>query len=330
MGAPAAAKHLGVNLRTLYAIIDSGELPAGSHWPPTPTNGWRCSRGGTRRASRRSPASGASFHLRRPAHRQPQNRGTAGVGHRPRGQAGPRDRRGDRTAPEGGLQGSLRRQADPPIPSRGREATAPRGVAAGAFIGSEVRALADTAPPQLRAAVVLAACTGLRQGELFGLTAGRVVLLRRELRVNQQMVTPNRGEPALGPCKTARSVRTVPVVDHALSVLSQHVERYGPGEHELIFHREGRPWARMRAADAFSRLAARAGVEASGWHALRHHAASVLIAQGLNVTAVAAVLGHSPAECLKSYAGWWPNEDEQIRAAVARAWAVTDAQAKQA
>ncbi len=28
MGAPAEAKHLGVNLRTLYAIIDSGELPA--------------------------------------------------------------------------------------------------------------------------------------------------------------------------------------------------------------------------------------------------------------------------------------------------------------
>ena len=47
---------------------------------------------------------------------------------------------------------------------------------------------------------------------------------------------------------------------------------------------------------------------------------SVLISQGLNVTAVAAVLGPSPAECLKSYAGWWPSEDEQFRAAVARAW----------
>jgi len=74
------------------------------------------------------------------------------------------------------------------------------------------------------------------------------------------------------------------------------------------------------AAEVFGRLAGRAGVEASGWHALRHHAASVLIAQGLNVTAVAALLGHSPAECLKSYAGWWPNEYEQIRAAVSRAW----------
>ena len=63
-----------------------------------------------------------------------------------------------------------------------------------------------------------------------------------------------------------------------------------------------------------------ATVEASGWHALRHHAASVLIGQGLSLTAVAATLGHSPAECLATYAGWWPNEGEQIRAAVARAW----------
>ena len=28
MGAPAAARYLGINLTTLYAIIDSGQLPA--------------------------------------------------------------------------------------------------------------------------------------------------------------------------------------------------------------------------------------------------------------------------------------------------------------
>lgn len=184
----------------------------------------------------------------------------------------------------------------------------------------EVQELATAAPPELQAAVVLTACTGLRQGELFGLTADRVVWLRRELIVDRQLVTPRRGAPALGPCKTARSVRTVPVVDHALKAVAQHVERFGPGPDGIVFHRQGRTWPRSRAAEAFGRLADRAAVEASGWHALRHHAASVLISQGLNVTAVAAVLGHSPAECLKSYAGWWPNEDEQIRAAVARAW----------
>jgi site-specific recombinase XerD len=65
----------------------------------------------------------------------------------------------------------------------------------------------------------------------------------------------------------------------------------------------------------------------AGWHALRHHAASVLIAQGLSVTAVAAVLGHSPAECLSTYAAWWPSEDEAIRSAFVRAWVRPDVSA---
>ena len=86
-----------------------------------------------------------------------------------------------------------------------------------------------------------------------------------------------------------------------------------------MFHRDGTPWRRYRAGAAMQFAARTVGVE-SGWHALRHHAASVLIAQGLSVTAVAAVLGHSPAECLSTYAAWWPNEDESIRSAFSRAW----------
>jgi integrase len=43
----------------------------------------------------------------------------------------------------------------------------------------EVRKLADAAPVPLRTAVVLAACTGLRQGELLGVTDDRVAWLRR-------------------------------------------------------------------------------------------------------------------------------------------------------
>ena len=184
----------------------------------------------------------------------------------------------------------------------------------------QVRALAAAAPPELQAAVVLPATTGVRQGELFGLTGDHVAWLKRELVVDRQLLTPTRGAPGLGPCKTSRSVRTVPVADHALAILGRHVERFGAGEGGLVFHRDGRPWPRNRAAEAFGRMAKAAGVDASGWHALCHHAASILIAHGLSVTAVAATLGHSPAECLATYAGWWPNEHEHIRTAVARAW----------
>jgi hypothetical protein len=46
----------------------------------------------------------------------------------------------------------------------------------------------------------------------------------------------------------------------------------------------------------------------------------VLIAEGLGVTAVAATLGHSPEETLRTYAAWWPDESEQIRSAMASVW----------
>jgi integrase len=184
---------------------------------------------------------------------------------------------------------------------------------------AEVRALSDAMTPALRLAVVVAASTGLRQGELFGLTEDRVHWLKRELVVDRQLVTPAKGPPVLGPCKTARSVRTVPLTEHALRALARQVEQFGSGTGGFVFHRKGRPWARNQAARAFVRARGAVGVDA-GWHALRHHTASVLIAGGLSVTAVAAVLGHSPAECLATYAGWWPNEHETIRAAMGRAW----------
>jgi integrase len=94
----------------------------------------------------------------------------------------------------------------------------------------EVRVLADGIAPELRAAVVLAATAGLRQGELFGITDDRVAWLRRGVFVDRQLLTPTSGRPGLGPCKTPRNVRTVPVPDHVVAELAAHVERFEAGE----------------------------------------------------------------------------------------------------
>lgn len=52
----------------------------------------------------------------------------------------------------------------------------------------QVHALADVVPPRYRNLVLTGAGTGLRPGELFGLTHDRVDFLRRTLRVDQQLV----------------------------------------------------------------------------------------------------------------------------------------------
>lgn len=188
----------------------------------------------------------------------------------------------------------------------------------------QVRTLADAAPERLHAAVVVAAATGLRQGELFGLTVDRIQFLRREITIDRQLITPNKGAPHFGPPKTDRGFRDVPTADHALEALSEHLRAFDPGRDGLVFtNSDGNPWRRSMAATAFRRMRDAAELDpttAKGWHALRHHAASVMIAEGLGVTAVASTLGHTPAECLKTYAHWWPEDGEPIRAAMSRAW----------
>lgn len=179
---------------------------------------------------------------------------------------------------------------------------------------AEVEAVADAIDARLRAAVLFAAMTGLRQGELFGLTGDRVDWLRRTARVDRQLVTLNDG-PRFGPVKSARSVRTVPLSERAVEVLAAHVEEFGPGEDGLLFHQGPAPWDRRQAAKEIR-------AAGSHWHALRHYTASVLIAKGASVTAVASMLGNSPAICLSTYSHWWPSQDDVLRGAMEEEWGV--------
>jgi integrase len=94
---------------------------------------------------------------------------------------------------------------------------------------AEVEALADVIRPDLRVAVHVAALTGVRQGELFGLTEDRVRWLRREVVIDRQLLT-EKGGLRLGPTKTARSVRTVPLTDRALELLSDQIRLYGAAD----------------------------------------------------------------------------------------------------
>jgi integrase len=54
----------------------------------------------------------------------------------------------------------------------------------------QVRAVAAAMAEPVRAGVLVVAGTGLRQGELFGLSVDRVDFMRRELRVDRQLFTP--------------------------------------------------------------------------------------------------------------------------------------------
>jgi integrase len=94
----------------------------------------------------------------------------------------------------------------------------------------EVKSLAGGMVEQLRAAVPGAAGTGLRQGELFGLTADRINFLGRELRVDRQLWTPKKGRPFLAPLKSPLSYRTIALSPLTVDFFAAHIAAHGPGE----------------------------------------------------------------------------------------------------
>lgn len=173
--------------------------------------------------------------------------------------------------------------------------------------------------PRLRALVVFAAGTGLRQGECFGLTVDRVDFLRRQVRVDRQLVSATGGVPVWGPPKSQASFRTVPLPELVTNTLAAHLDQFRNRRHGLVFtNREGQPLRRSGFGEAWHRAAAKAELpEGATFHDLRHFYASLLIARNCSIKTVQKRLGHQSAtETLDTYSHLWPDSDDETRAAV--------------
>jgi integrase len=181
---------------------------------------------------------------------------------------------------------------------------------------AQVRDVAGATPEHLRAAVVVAAGTGLRQGELFGLCADRIDFLRRELRVDRQLWTPRHGPAELAPPKSANAYRTIALGVVVVDALAAHVATFGPGDGGLVFHRRGRPIVRAMASYHARRAGAATGLEGYGWHDLRHHHASVLLSAGVSPALVAERLGHDVKTLMGTYAHVIRSDEDRVRAIV--------------
>lgn len=182
-----------------------------------------------------------------------------------------------------------------------------------------VQAITEAMPSRYAALVTMAAGTGLRQGEAFGLTVDRVDFLRRTLKVDRQMVLLPGGPPDFGPPKTQASYRTIPLPAVVVDALAAHLAAHPVGESGLIFtNDQGDPISRTRFSDQVWRPALKAAtLEGAKFHDLRHFYASLLIRHGESVKVVQSRLGYaSAAETLDTYSHLWPDSEDQTRAAV--------------
>lgn len=193
----------------------------------------------------------------------------------------------------------------------------------------QVGLIAGRVPPRYRAMVLLDAASGLRSGELRGLTVDRlspalhvrsdVPPQRVVLRVDRQLVdSDDDGAPVFGPVKTPAADRSVPLGASVARLLADHLAEHGPGNGGLVFSTpDGLPMNRSRAGHIWRNATADMGLRPrAGWHELRHFAASLLISEGLSPRAVADRLGHEdPAETLRTYSHLWPTDEERAVAA---------------
>lgn len=155
----------------------------------------------------------------------------------------------------------------------------------------------------LKPMVLLSLNTGMRQGEVFGLTWAEVHLGRREITVD-------------GAKAKSGQTRHIPLNDEAWSVLSAwrdqaDGEAAGPA---LVFpNRDGQRFNNVR--KSWEGVLAAAGITEFRWHDLRHSFASKLVMAGVDLNTVRELLGHSDIKMTLRYAHLAP---EHKAAAVAK------------
>jgi integrase len=190
----------------------------------------------------------------------------------------------------------------------------------------QITALAGAVSPRYRALVVLLAGSGLRIGEALGLRVSDVDFLRRAVKVERQRLPSGQ----IGPPKTPKSARTVPLGKVVIDELAAHLAAY-PSDGPLFTLATGKPlayrtwrsiWARAGEVEAKVREDAAAKVRPHvdtipldvDTHALRHFYASALIAGGASVKVVQTRLGHASAVItLNTYGHLWPGDDDLTR-----------------
>lgn len=182
-----------------------------------------------------------------------------------------------------------------------------------------VEALRAAMPAEFQALVTFTAGTGMRQGEVFGLTVDRLDMLRRTVTVDRQLVGVDAGRPAFGPPKTDASVRDIPLPRVVVDALAAQLAAYGEGPGGVVFTLDALP---IRRSSFFERVWRRS-LDAADlprsirFHDLRHYYASLLIRHGESVKTVQARLGHASAtETLDTYSHLWPDSDDRTREAV--------------
>jgi integrase len=169
------------------------------------------------------------------------------------------------------------------------------------FSDDEVRKIIVFAREPLSTIVAITAVLGLRIGETLALRVSDVDFAKHVIRIRQSVDAATR---VVGGVKSKASSADLPMPKGLETRLRSYLLQHN-GESELLFvNRRGRPFSanKLRARELHP-LLDKLGIARGGFHALRHGAASSLLADGATPAVVQRQLRHSdPRITLGTYA----------------------------
>jgi integrase len=176
---------------------------------------------------------------------------------------------------------------------------------------------------RLEAILYFAVTTGMRQMELLGLKWSDLDWSKQTIKVERQLVRPDRGEAQFSQPKTRNGRRTVALGDRTIAVLRKHYdvqfqERKQAGErwtdHGLVFATKfGTPIHPRNLLRDFKILLKEAGLPEIRFHDLRHTAASLMLNHNIPVIVVSRRLGHAkPSITLDIYGHLIPSMQAEV------------------
>ena len=154
-----------------------------------------------------------------------------------------------------------------------------------------------------KVAIILTIFTGVRLGELMGLEWDDINFREGIVSINRSsQYLADKGVFTKVP-KTESSIRDVAIPDFVVSLLEEYKywydeQKYQYGElwvdsNRLFVQADGRPMHPSTISKWFEKFVAQIGLPVINFHGLRHTNATLLIAQNIDVSVVAARLGHA-------------------------------------
>ena len=148
-----------------------------------------------------------------------------------------------------------------------------------------LRACKESTNPYLYPVVVLALSTGMRRGEIMGLTWKDVDLSQERI----TLLETKNGE-----------IRVVPIAGHALELLKAHA-KVRPIDTNLLFPGKVKRDKPQDLNAPWRTALKKAEIEDFRFHDLRHSAASYLAMNGASLAEIAETLGHKTLQMVKRY-----------------------------